>query len=190
MSHLQQLYSLKINGVDLTEHIRGVLPAYLFDVAIAFRPTWKEEKSDSDESFLKLVSLARVYLERKIVTTQHAHEARVLVEEDYKTAEDKRIIILKDAYPFQFILGSYPEVLFVIYEDKTNHTWKVKAINKEFGSFKNRRNLPKSWAGKRDKELADISGVSDAIFCHNGRFLAVAGSKEGALALAKLALEE
>jgi uncharacterized UPF0160 family protein len=48
--------------------------------------------------------------------------------------------------------------------------------------------FPDSWAGKRDAELVKATGVADAIFCHNNRFMMVAGSKEGALALAELAL--
>jgi len=36
--------------------------------------------------------------------------------------------------------------------------------------------------------LAKVTGVPDATFCHNGRFLAVAKSKEGALKLAEIAL--
>ena len=52
----------------------------------------------------------------------------------------------------------------------------------------NRRDLPEGWAGLRDKELARVTGVSDAVFAHRNRFMAVAKSKEGAIALAKLAL--
>ena len=55
--------------------------------------------------------------------------------------------------------------------------------------FLRRKYFPESWAGKRDSELAGITGVLDAVFCHNHRFIAVAGSKEGAFALAKLAAE-
>ena len=65
----------------------------------------------------------------------------------------------------------------------------MKALRLGPSAFATRIKFPESWAGKRDKDLAEVSGVSDSVFCHNGRFLAVAKSKEGALALAKLALE-
>jgi len=50
--------------------------------------------------------------------------------------------------------------------------------------------LPKSWAGKRDRELEKITGVAGAIFCHRNLFLAVAKTKEAILQLAELALKE
>jgi len=55
--------------------------------------------------------------------------------------------------------------------------------------YENRKNFPEAWAGKRDGELARATGVPDALFCHTNRFLAVAKTKEGALALAKLAID-
>jgi len=56
-------------------------------------------------------------------------------------------------------------------------------------TFINRKNFPKPWAGLRDEELANVSGVRDAVFCHRGLFLAVAQSKEGAVKLAQIAVE-
>ena len=50
--------------------------------------------------------------------------------------------------------------------------------------------LPESWAGKKDEELQQASGVSDAIFCHRGRFMAVAKTYEGVLKMAEIALLE
>jgi len=66
----------------------------------------------------------------------------------------------------------------------------VKTARDSIYSFENRKSFPESWAGKRGNELVLATGVSDAIFCHRGRFLTVAGSKEGALALAELATKE
>lgn len=56
------------------------------------------------------------------------------------------------------------------------------------GSFEMRLALPESWAGARDKELQEVTGVSDAVFCHTRRFIAGAGSLKGAKQLADLAL--
>ena len=39
-----------------------------------------------------------------------------------------------------------------------------------------------------DIVVAEITGVEDAVFCHNHRFICAAESKEGAIKLAKLAL--
>jgi uncharacterized UPF0160 family protein len=48
--------------------------------------------------------------------------------------------------------------------------------------------FPESWGGKKGEELAKETGICDAIFCHNLRFIAVAKSKQGAIKLAKKAV--
>jgi uncharacterized UPF0160 family protein len=63
-------------------------------------------------------------------------------------------------------------------------------VRKDSKSFESKKYLPQEWAGKKDAELAEISGVPDATFCHNARFMAVAKSKEGAIDLAEKALTE
>ena len=63
-------------------------------------------------------------------------------------------------------------------------------ICEKLHTFNNRKNFPQDWAGLRDEELQKVTQVSDAIFCHRGLFLAVAKSKEGAIALAEKALVE
>ena len=39
-------------------------------------------------------------------------------------------------------------------------------------------------------KLAEASGVADAVFCHNGRFICGAKSREGAVRLAEAALAQ
>jgi uncharacterized UPF0160 family protein len=57
-------------------------------------------------------------------------------------------------------------------------------------SFDARADLPEAWAGLRDADLAAVTGVPDAGFCHNGRFIAAAKSFEGILEMARQALRE
>jgi uncharacterized UPF0160 family protein len=49
--------------------------------------------------------------------------------------------------------------------------------------------LPTEWGG-RQKDFAKISGVRDALYCHNGCFLAEAETFEGAHKLTVFALEK
>jgi uncharacterized UPF0160 family protein len=81
-----------------------------------------------------------------------------------------------------------PDVLFVVYPDSTDAQHQVHVVTVEPQSFTARQDLPRAWAGLRDAELAAVTGVADAVFCHNGRFIAGAGSLQGALRLAELAL--
>jgi len=142
-----------------------------------------------DEMFISLVELAKRHILREIKVISDAQEARRFIEEAYMNAEDKRLIIFDRLYPFEQVLPNFPEPLFVV-APRANGSWKVETVRKTVFGFENRKDLPKEWAGLRDSELANISGVDDAIFCHNGLFLVVANSRQGALELAQIALNK
>ena len=81
-----------------------------------------------------------------------------------------------------------PEALYVIYPKRQG--FGLEAVPRELGSFENRRDLPAAWAGLEGPDLVSVTGVSDALFCHAKRFLAVASSHAGIEQLARLALAE
>jgi uncharacterized UPF0160 family protein len=177
-------------GVSLcTEIISDIKPFMLTDAIYALRPTWKENTSCIDDYFVKAVDFAKRILLREIKITQDIAEAEVLMVEIYNNTIDKRIIIFEDKYLPKILLYKYPEPVFIIYKERYGNKWRVTTIEKTENAYEPRKNFPGSWWGKTDKELADISGVEDAIFCRNGGIFAGAKSKEGAIKLAKIALE-
>ncbi len=177
------------NGIETFSIKNNVAPCILQDVISAFRPAWNEERTE-DEGFLEALEMARTMLAREIIRARAEEEGKRRAEEAYKQAEDKNIIILENHYPWYEALGSKPEPLYVVKPDRSGDgKWKVETVRSDVHAFQNRKDLPKEWAGKHGQELADTSGVLDAIFCHNKRFVAVAGSKDGALSLARKAVE-
>jgi uncharacterized UPF0160 family protein len=173
------------NGISLFK-VEGEVGPYLIESFFgAFRPSWKEGE-EYDEPFLEVVEFAKKFLLRKIKKSTDNIEAENFVKKDYERAEDKRLIVLDGSYPWEDVLMEYPEPLYIVWE--RTGMWRVGCVRKEKGSFENRKSLPEAWAGLADEEMAKVSGVPDATFCHNGRFLAVAKSKEGAIALAQKAL--
>lgn len=86
------------------------------------------------------------------------------------------------------VQNEFPDVLFVVYPDSSDNQYQLKTVTLHSGTYANRKALPRAWAGLRDGALAVASGVEDAVFCHNGVFIAGARSKDGAIKLAKLAL--
>ncbi len=175
------------NGVSLVELKYDIRPYRIQEALYEFRPTWNEEQN-FDTTFFKLVFLARDILSRAIIQIQAALIAKEAVEKAYNLAQDKRVIELEKNYPFTKTLLEYPEPLYVLYQRPTGG-WKIEAVAKGANTFDLRKPLPEKWAGLKDGTFADISGVKDAVFCHNGRFMAVAQSKEGIWALAHKALE-
>jgi uncharacterized UPF0160 family protein len=97
------------------------------------------------------------------------------------------ILVLDSSCPWQTtVVNHMPHVTFVVYPG-FNNTWKLQCVpTKQRDTL--RRLLPQKWAGLEHKELAKLTGVTDATFCHMGRHIAGALSKNGAIALAQLAL--
>jgi uncharacterized UPF0160 family protein len=176
------------NGQELVESTHEATPYFLQDFLYVFRPTWKEDVKKNDESFFELVPIAKKIIDREIFVETAISEAFDRVKDIYNTTDDKRLIVVDDNYPFEQILPEFPEPLFIV-RPRPGGTWGLNAIPKQAFSFENRKNLPAGWAGLKNEELVAVTGIDDAIFCHNGLFLAVTKTKEGALALAKIALE-
>lgn len=108
------------------------------------------------------------------------------------TVEGGRVLVLEAAGLSwaEVVHKEMPGVEFVIYPDSSDQQWQVRTVSVEPHAFKARRDLPRAWAGLRDDALAAVTGVDDAVFCHNGVFIAGAKSKEGALKLAALAVAD
>jgi uncharacterized UPF0160 family protein len=189
---LVQVIDADDNGFNLYKsEIDNVFPLMLTDLIYSMRPTWKENHLEVDKIFFKAVDFAKEIISRQIKITKDGLELTKLIQDLYKNTSDKRLIIVDNPkvsrYDIWDALQDFSESLFIIYEGE--RSWAVVAMRKSKNNFENRKDFPANWGGLRDEELAKISGIKDAIFCHNGLFLAVAKSKEGAMALAKIALD-
>lgn len=176
------------NGHQLVD-IRGdVAPYRVQESYYAYRATWKEDPANYDIVFPKLVAQAKELILREIKVISDNLEADTYVEKAYMESSDKRLIVLEGNYPYEYLLSTKSEPLFVV-APRPDGNWKVATVTVAPFIFTNRKDLPKSWGGLRDEALAEVTGISDAIFCHNGLFLAVTKTKESALQLATLALK-
>ena len=110
---------------------------------------------------------------------------------DAETLENGRLLYLRNsALPWSSVVRKeMPKVLFVISHSIGEGRYMLHTVSVSPESFEARADLPAPWAGLRDADLAAVTGVPDATFCHNGRFIAAAKSYEGVLAMAKQALD-
>ena len=155
----------------------------------AFNPTWEESLSPAQERarFDAALAFAEGILRREIASARAGRRAGAIVAEAIAAARDPRLVVLDRNVPWkEIVVGSAPAALYVIYPKRQG--WGLEAVPRELGSFDNRRDLPEGWAGLDGPELAALTGVGDALFCHAKRFLAVARSREGVDRLADLAL--
>jgi uncharacterized UPF0160 family protein len=179
------------NGIELYKNnFEGISPYTFADYLFAFNPTYFEKKQGSLKAFEKAIAEAKKMFKREIKKTKDNLRSQKIVEKIYQETSDKRLIILNDEYSWQNVLGKYPEPLFVVKPSFESGTWHAYAVRSIGNRFDSRLDFPESWGGMRDEELVKITGVADAVYCHKGRFIAVAKSKDGAIALAKLALNQ
>lgn len=176
------------NGID-SYVAREDINIYCMPKALGvFRPQFEEERT-FDEGFAEALVFVKRLLEREIMKAKKFVETKEIAKKAYEEAEDKRIIIFDKYVPAMSIISSYEEPLFNVVP-RDDGKWMVRSIEESDNSFVARKAFPKDWAGKRDEDLVKVTGVLDATFCHHsGNFLCIARSKEGALALAKIAVE-
>lgn len=183
------------NGMSVYSSLRhGVHPLLFHNIVFAFHPTWKEKEQgvDVNERFDELLQLAERYLEREIVVARDNEEGARLVRDNYHAAEDKRIIVLDRDLPWEEELAKHIEPIFVVSPravEGGGSMWRIECVRSDVNTFDCRKPLPGAWRGLMNEELERASGVHGATFCHRKGFLAIAKTKEGALRLAHIALE-
>ncbi|KAM7491524.1 hypothetical protein LguiA_034445 [Lonicera macranthoides] len=82
-----------------------------------------------------------------------------------------------------------PLIKYVIYQDDRSKNWRVQAVAVAPDRFESRKPLPSQWRGLRDDELSEESGIPGGVFVHMSGFIGGNQSYDGALAMAKAALQ-
>lgn len=177
-----------IDAIDCG-HVEGVAQGISLSQTISmFNPTWQEE-SDFDACFDEAVTFAARILARFIASAKGGISARSIVAEAIENAEDPRVIVLKQYTPWKRTVHSLSEeALYVVYPSDTGQ-WRIQTVPAELGSFEDRKSLPKAWAGLSDQELQEVTGIEDAMFCHNGLFIAGCTSFDSTMKMAEMALQ-
>ncbi len=178
------------NGVT-THEAKIIEPYTLREIIISFNPEWPDRKPENyDSNFFEAVDFAIKILEHEIKLATSLFKSReIICDKISKTNKD--YLILDENMPFQdAVREESKSIKFVIMQDPTDKSWASIAVKSKKNSYDVRAKFPASWAGLYGHELAKATGVSDAIFCHKERFLAIAKSKEGAIKLVEKALGE
>jgi len=169
--------------------VEGVHPITMTGLIGGFNAHWDETLTAEQERerFDAAVAFARDVLVREIASAAAARRAARIVRDAIAAAPDPRIVELPVNAPWkQTLVPAAPEALFVIYPKRQG--FGLEAVPRELGTFENRRDLPAEWAGLQGGDLAAVTEVEDAVFCHAKRFLAVAASHGGIERLAALAI--
>jgi len=178
-----------IDAIDCG-HVKGAVEGISLSQTIGmFNPTWQEE-GDFDTCFDEAVDFASRVLTRFIASANGGISAKEMVAKAIDNAEDPRVIVLEKYTPWKRTVQALSEeALYMIYPSQTGQ-WRIQSVPVELGSFENRKSLPKQWAGLSDNDLKEVTGIDDAMFCHNGLFIAGAESFESTMKMASIALQE
>jgi len=178
-----------IDAIDCG-HVEGVQQGISLSQTISmYNPTW-EESPEFDKCFDEAVEFASRMLTRFIASASGSVNAKAIVAKAIESAEDPRVIVLEKYTPWKktvHILSS--EALYMVYPSHSGQ-WILQTVPVEPGSFEDRKSLPKAWAGLSDEDFQAQTGLDDAVFCHNGLFIAGTKSFESTMKLAEVALAE
>ena len=147
-----------------------------------------KEPGADDRGFHAALSIARAIVEANIAQRASKLRAESMVLAAIAAAGESRILELPMGMPFRpaIVKAGADHLLFVVHpRDKD---WCITGIRKAEDSFEQRADLPSAWAGLSNGDLEAVCGVEGASFCHNGRFIAAARSREAILAMANIAV--
>ena len=178
-----------IDAIDCG-HVEGVSKGISLSQTISmFNPTWQEE-SHFDTCFDEAVDFASRVLTRFVASANGGISAKSIVAKAIENAEDPRVIVLEKYTPWKRTVHALSkDALYIVYPSDSGQ-WRIQTVPVELGSFEDRKSLPAPWAGLSDQALKDVTGIDDAMFCHNGLFIAGAESFESTMKMAAMALEE
>ncbi|MTI56003.1 MYG1 family protein [Geosporobacter ferrireducens] len=183
--------SLLIKGIDALDNgvrinNKSISVMNIASIISGFNPPWYSEKSE-EKAFDEAVNIASIILKNTIEHSFSVLKSKEIISKAYKDRYAAEILALDTYCAWEEALelvDKKQEVVFVIYPDKENYA--LQAVRGKGG--KEKKLLPESWAGKTEKELAAVTGVRGAVFCHTERFIAVAKTLKGVTKMAELAI--
>ena len=178
-----------IDAIDCG-HVEGIYDGISLSQTISmFNPTWQED-SHFDSCFDEAVDFASRILKRFIASASGGISAKTIVAKAIDDAQDPRVIVLEKYTPWKKTVHALSEkALYMVYPSQSGQ-WRIQTVPVEPGSFEDKKSLPNEWAGLSNKALQEVTGIDDAMFCHNGLFIAGAESFESTMKMASIALQK
>lgn len=153
------------------------------------KPVFDETDPEAEtRAFHAALAIARAFVEAWVGQLAAKLRAEAVVQQAIVAAGPARVLELPMGMPFRptVVKMGADHLLFVVHPRGTD--WCITGIRRKSDDFALRADLPAAWAGLRDAELEAATGVPGATFCHNGRFIAAAKTREAILAMADLAV--
>lgn len=157
----------------------------------SLKPVFDDPDPEAEtRAFHAGLAVARAFVEAAIRRKAAKHRAESVVMQAIAEAGQSRVLELPRGMPFRAAIekARADHLLFVIHP--RGDDWALTGIRKADDGFEQRADLPRTWAGLSDDALEAASGVAGARFCHSGRFIAVAATREAIVQMAQIAVRE
>ncbi len=201
-AHFMEEVDAHDNGVSAYDgDPRFIVSTDIGNRVAALRPAWNEPDQDTDKGFRKALDLVRPeFVDRVRYYGTAWWPARTLVAEAMERRFDAdpsgRIIVLDQSCPYREHLWELEreqdlvgQILYGVFEDVSNSSWRVAAVSVEGRQFESRLKLPEEWRALRDDKLSKVSGIDECVFVHAAGFIGGNWTKKGALLMAAKAVE-
>jgi uncharacterized UPF0160 family protein len=179
------------NGV-LSPAMAGPLASLTLPALLeTLKPVFDESDPEADDrAFHRALAVAATFVEARIAQSAAKLRAEGLVYRAITAAGEGRVLELPIGMPFRsaIVKAGADHLLFVVHPREKD--WCITGIRRSEEGFELRADLPAAWAGLTNGALEAVCGVEGASFCHNGRFIAAARTREAVLAMAALAIDE
>ncbi|MBP0495791.1 MYG1 family protein [Roseomonas sp. SG15] len=184
------------NGVE------RAAPTDLTSMVDTFNSAW-DAPSQSDpiafeehqrQGFLRASRMVAEALERQVEKERgaaFAYQAVAQAWEDCKAGVSgihPDLLELPLGMPWQRPAFDLAMPVLYVMSPEPDGKWKVQAMPAEKGSFASRLEMPAAWRGLQDAALEAACGIPGAVFVHRGGHLAIAATRDAALAMAKACL--
>ncbi|XP_068068575.1 MYG1 exonuclease [Anomalospiza imberbis] len=204
-----KLYENFVEEIDAMDN--GIAPAageprYALSTTLSARvghlnPRWNDPDQDTEAGFRRAMELVgSEFLERLDFYHRAWLPARALVEEAIRhrlevDASGQVLELSQGGCPWKehvFQLErelALPRPLQLVLFPDRGGQWRVQSVPAAPHSFQSRLPLPEAWRGLRDEALSQLAGIPGCVFVHASGFIGGNRTREGALAMARRALE-
>jgi uncharacterized UPF0160 family protein len=189
-----------------TSYFTYFMPGTIAKTISLFNPLYVDDNTDEVmmKRFNLAVDMASCILKNHICSAVTSITAGEYVRERLAEVGEKDTYLLLEkpvpyAYHFTKVASKYPcigavimqvaprkwNITFIKFNPRDRQYYSMYLKNKNARTY--RFELPKDVLGKRDEVLSGVCGIPDMIFCHSSGFMAVAASKEAAIAFVEWA---
>uniref|UniRef100_A0A8C6ZLD8 MYG1 protein n=1 Tax=Nothoprocta perdicaria TaxID=30464 RepID=A0A8C6ZLD8_NOTPE len=164
-------------------------------------PRWNDAEQDTEAGFRRAMELAgSEFLERLDYYHRAWLPARALVEDAVRRrfqvdASGAVLELPQGGCPWkEHVLSlerelALPRALLLVLYPDTSGQWRVQSVPAGPDTFESRLPLPEPWRGERDEALSQLTGIPGCVFVHASGFVGGHRTRDGALAMARRALE-